>query len=317
MTPVSAKPSPQDAPLAAPTDHRDRSNPRQTPPASGSISIDVEDWYHILDSPAAPPLEQWGGLPSRIDANLNRLLELLDRHSVKATLFWLGWLAERNPALVRRSAAAGHEIACHGFGHVLAYQAGRRAFAEDARRGKAVLEEITGQSVTGFRAAGFSTTDDTPWTFAQIKAAGYVYDSSVFPASRGHGGMASAEVRPHVVHTPAGDLLELPQSVVTILNRRVSFFGGGYLRLAPRPLIRWGIDRLRRAGQPLIVYVHPREIDPSHPRLPLSALRRFKCYVNLASTMPKLQWLLANYRFVTLRELAEQFWPADARRTAA
>jgi polysaccharide deacetylase family protein (PEP-CTERM system associated) len=298
-------------------DHHHRSSPGDARLASGSISIDVEDWYHILDSPAAPPLAQWHCLPSRIEANLNRLLELLDRHSVKATLFWLGWLAERNPALVRRSAAAGHEIACHGFGHVLAYRVGRRAFAEDARRGKAVLEEITGQSVAGFRAAGFSTTDDTPWTFAQIRAAGYVYDSSVFPARRGHGGMAGAGVRPYVVHTEAGDLLELPQSVVTILNRRVSLFGGGYLRLAPLPLIRWGIDRLRRAGQPLIVYVHPREIDPHHPRLPLGPLRRFKSYVNLASTMPKLDWLLANYRFVTLRDLAEQSWPGDAREAAA
>jgi polysaccharide deacetylase family protein (PEP-CTERM system associated) len=292
-------------------------SPRDARLASGSISIDVEDWYHILDSPAAPPLAQWGCLPSRIDANLNRLLDLLDRHSVKATLFWLGWLAEKNPALLRRSAAAGHEIACHGFGHVLAYQVGRRAFAEDARRGKAVLEEITGRSVAGFRAAGFSTTNDTPWTFAEIKKAGYVYDSSVFPAHRAHGGMAGSEVRPHVVHTAAGDLLELPQSVVTLLGRRVSLFGGGYLRLAPRPLIRWGIDRLQRAGQPLIVYVHPREIDPGHPRLPLSPLRRFKSYVNLASTMPKLQWLLASYRFVSLRDLAEQFRPAGTRRTAA
>ena len=226
-------------------------------------------------------------------------------------------MAKKNPALVRRSAAAGHEIACHGYGHVPAYQVGRRIFAEDARRGKAVLEEITGQSVTGFRAAGFSATEDTRWTFAEIKAAGYVYDSSVFPAHHAHGGMAASEVRPYVVPTAAGDLFELPQSVVTILGRRVSLFGGGYLRLAPRPLIHWGIGRLQRAGRPLIVYVHPREIDPDHPRLPLSSLHRFKSYVNLASTMPKLEWLLSNYRFVRMRDLAEQFWPADVRRAAA
>ena len=267
------------------------------------LSIDVEDWFHILDSHAVPGIEQWDTLESHIEQNTDKLLAVLDNFSVRATFFWLGWAAKRHKGLVRKCCDAGHEIASHGYEHVLAYKVGRMAFVKDIIKAKNLLEDITGQAVFGFRAAGFSTKDNTQWTFEEIKAAGYTYDSSVFPASRGHGGMVQSQLAPYLIKTNAGDLIEFPQSMIEIFGKRMSFFGGGYLRIAPKPLIKWGIKKLYESGRPLIVYIHPREIDPEHPRLPLNPVRRFKCYVNLKSTLPKLEWLCARYKFVPMYEL--------------
>jgi polysaccharide deacetylase family protein (PEP-CTERM system associated) len=266
------------------------------------LTIDVEEWFHLLDDPAVPAFSDWAGLESRLPRNMERILALLDEHKVKATMFWLGWAAERHPDIVRRCADAGHEIASHGYRHILAYEAGRENFREDIRHGKKVLEDITGKEVFGFRAAGFGTTSDTPWLFDEIRAAGFVYDSSVFPAKRGHGGISDFKLEPHLIDTAHGKLIEIPQSVVEVFGKRVSFFGGGYLRIAPVFLIRWGIGKLQAANLPLVVYVHPREVDPEHPRLPLKLYRRFKSYVNLKSTIPKLHWLCENYKFQLMKD---------------
>jgi len=275
--------------------------------AAGCISIDVEDWFHILDSPAVPPMDAWASMESRLQRNVERLLTLLAETDTRATFFWLGWAAERHAELVRRCQAAGHEIASHGYGHVLAYEVGSDAFRQDVHRAKALLEDVTGQQVRGFRAAGFGIRDREAWAFDVIREAGHDYDSSIFPGPRGHGGMASARLGLHVIETASGPLVECPMSAVEVLGRRLSLFGGGYLRLAPRRLIRWGIKRLHASGHPLIIYAHPRETDPDHPRLPLSLKRRFKSYVNLKSTMPKLDWLCRRYAFCTMSELVDAF----------
>lgn len=270
------------------------------------LTVDVEDWFHILDSPAVPAVEQWAGPESRVVGNVNRLLELFAEHSVRATFCWLGWLAERNPEVVAQCQSAGHEVASHGYAHVLPYQVGQAAFREDIRKGKDILEAIIGEPVKGLRVAGFGIRDDIRWVFDEIRAAGYIYDASVFPAARAHGGIKDSPLEPHTLQTTSGLLGELPASMVDILGRKVCMFGGGYLRLFPIAAIRWGIERVHSGGRPLIVYVHPREIDPDHPRLPLSPVRRFKCYVNLKSTMPKMHWLCKTYRFQPMIELAEQ-----------
>ena len=275
--------------------------------AIGSLTFDVEEWFHILDDSAVPDFIDWSHLESRLPKNMELILSILAEHKTKATMFWLGWAAEKYPALVRQCAKEGHEIASHGYRHVLAYQVGRQTFKEDIVRGKRLLEDITGMSVTGFRAAGFGTTADTPWIFEEIRDAGYLYDSSVFPAMRGHGGIADFNIEPHAIETSEGKLIEFPQSVVEVFGRRISFFGGGYLRLSPRFLIKWGISRLHKNGRPLIIYVHPREVDPDHPRLPLKLSRRFKSYVNLRSIIPKLYWLCSNYRFALMRDVAASY----------
>lgn len=271
------------------------------------LTIDVEDWFHILDSSAVPDIEHWASLESRIEKNLDSLLNFLDSLSVRVTLFWLGWLAERHKGLVRKCQNAGHEIASHGYAHVLAYQVGMKAFRRDILDAKYILEDITGEQIRGFRAAGFGITEKAGWAFDVIKEAGYEYDSSVFPASRGHGGIPDSPLGPYFIETQCGHLLEIPMSVIKVLGFRTSFFGGGYLRLANIRTIKWGIDRLLAAKQPLIIYVHPRELDPDHPRLPLSLLRKFKSYVNLNSTLPKLKWLCQRYPFYTMLQMVENY----------
>lgn len=275
------------------------------PAAHGAMTVDVEDWFHILDSPATPPIGQWDSLPRRLDIGMRRLLDVFDRHHVKATMFWLGWAAERNKSLVRQCAAQGHEIASHGYAHLLPYQAGIEKYKDDVARSKAIIEDITGQRVLGFRAAGFGVTQSVHWVFDVLRQAGYEYDASVFPAGHGHGGNAKSLLRPYVIQTDSGDLLEMPMSVMALPGRRVPLFGGGYLRLAPKWLVRTGIDGLQKQDRPLLVYVHPREVDPDHPRLPLGLFRNFKCYVNLSGMMDKIEWLCRDYRWATMAQLAK------------
>ncbi len=274
------------------------------PPSVNAFSCELEDWFHILDSNRVPRIGDWPRLPLRAEESIDRLLDLLQVNGAKATFFCLGWMAERMPQVIRRCWQAGHEIASHGYAHVLAYQVGRRAFYHDIVRAKLLLEDLIGEEVIGFRSPGFCVKDDNRWVFDVVVKAGYRYDASVFPGHHGHGGLLETEPRPHIVRTQYGPLVEIPASTVPLLGRRICLFGGGYLRLAPLPLIRWGVRCLHRAGSPLIVYVHPREIDPDHPRLPLRVRRRFKCYVNLKSTMPKLQWLCRCCSFTTMRALA-------------
>jgi polysaccharide deacetylase family protein (PEP-CTERM system associated) len=269
-----------------------------------ALSCELEDWFHILDSDRVPLLDKWDSLPLRVERNTERLLDLFAETGVCATFFCLGWIAERVPQLVRRCRGAGHEIGSHGYGHVLAYQVGREGFRQDIERSKRILEDITGEEVIGFRSPGFSVRKDNRWVFDMVAEAGFRYDASVFPAPHGHGGLLNSPPGPHVIQTTGGPLVEIPTSTVRVTGRRICLFGGGYLRISPLPLIRWGIRRLHEQDQPLIVYVHPREIDPEHPRLPLEPRRRFKCYANLHTTMPKLQWLCRNYRFTTMGAVA-------------
>jgi len=274
---------------------------------ANALTIDVEDWFHILDSSLVPDMAQWSHLPSRVEGNLERILLLLADTRAVGTFFWLGWMAKRHSHLVRRCWDAGHEIASHGYGHLLAYKVGPTEFRQDITHAKSVLEDIIGAPVKGFRAPGFGIKKNNGWAFDIIKESGYVYDSSVFPASRGHGGIAESPLGIHFVKTQSGLLPEIPVSVVKILGRRTSLFGGGYLRLACMSLIRWGIKKVHSQNRPLVVYVHPRDIDLHQPRLALSLRRRFKCYVNLRGTLAKLTWLCRHYSFRTMADVLEEF----------
>jgi len=271
------------------------------------ITLDVEDWYHILDSPAVPTIDQWDRLEPRVERNVNKLLELFNEYGVKATFFWLGWVAERNKKLVQLCQREGHEIASHGYAHLLIEEAGKKNFKQDILHSKSLLEDIAGVTVHGFRASGFSITESTKWAFDIIKEAGFGYDSSIFPVDHGHGGIPGSGLVPFTIQTQNGPLIEFPMSVVEIAGKRFSVFGGGYLRLAPLWLIKCGTQHLRNNNRPLIIYIHPREIDPAHPRLPLSPIRRFKCYVNLSTTMPKIEWLCRNLKFTRMCDYVDMF----------
>lgn len=275
----------------------------ETPSTIPSIlSVDVEDWFHILDIASAPPIEAWPQLPSRVEPNFRRLLDLFDAHGAHVTCFFLGWAGERFPHLVRDAANRGHEIASHGYAHELVYKMTRSEFRADAERARKILEDASGTPVAGYRSAGFSVTEKTMWFFEALLEAGYQYDSSVFPAERGHGGMAGARRDPYRIDIGGAHLMEFPITVADLFGKPMCFFGGGYLRLFPYALVRRMARQVLSEGRPVVYYVHPREIDPEHPRLPMSAVRRFKSYVNLRSTEPKLRRILEEFPVTTFRE---------------
>lgn len=267
------------------------------------FSVDVEDWFHILDIPFAPSLTEWDKLPSRVEANFNRLLDIFSRKSVRVTCFFLGWIAQRYPHLVKEAVSRGHEIASHGYAHRLAYEMTPREFREDALHSRLLLEDISGSPVRGYRSAGFSTNERTPWFFEQLAGAGYSYDSSVFPVRRGHGGMSGASRAPHLETQAESSIVEFPITVANFVGTSMCFFGGGYLRLFPYWLIRRMAQQVLEAGRPVVFYIHPREIDPWHPRLPMSRLRRFKSYINLHQTEEKILRILDEFPVTTFREL--------------
>jgi polysaccharide deacetylase family protein (PEP-CTERM system associated) len=277
----------------------------ESPPSV--FSIDVEDWFHIMDLPDGPRISDWGALPERVEQNFNVLLNVLHEHDVKATFFFLGWVAERHPHLVRAAVAAGHEVASHGYAHDIVYDITPSAFLEDVTRAKHLLESITGKAVSGYRAPGFSATAATPWFFECLVEAGYRYDSSVFPARRQHGGLLGFARAPAPVSTPAGSIYEFPVSVSDVLGQPVCFFGGGYLRLFPYALIRLMARRVLSSGLPVVYYFHPREIDPDHPRLPMSLSRRFKTYVGLRTAKRKVERILSDFSFSTFEQLLNNY----------
>ncbi len=269
------------------------------------FSVDVEDWFHILDVPSAPALAEWSRLPSHVERNFLRLLDIFSEHNAQVTCFFLGWVGERFPHLVQEAVARGHEIASHGYAHRLVFQQSQNEFYNDVRKARLLLEDASGTPVIGYRAPGFSTTSDTPWFFEALSEAGYVYDSSVFPAHRGHGGIPQARRDPYRVENSG--ILELPITVADFMGRGMCFFGGGYLRFFPYWLISKKVGEVVANGRPVVFYIHPREIDPAHPRLPMKAGRAFKSYVNLDTTEPKLRRILRDFPVSTFQQVISNY----------
>ena len=284
----------------------------QTGRAACIFSVDVEDWFHILDVPSSPAIDKWASLPSHVEKDFRHLLDMFDRcegvgnGGVKVTCFFLAWVAERFPHLVKEAAARGHEIASHGYAHRLVYQCTADEFHDDVTKARDILQNITGKPVLGYRSPGFSCTADVPWFFDKLVEAGYRYDSSVFPAARGHGGMADAQLAPHVISAKSGRLAEFPITVTDMFGKRLCLFGGGYLRLFPSWMIHRGTRQVLREDRPVVFYIHPREINPTHPRLPMSFKRRFKTYINLKTTEPKIRKIFSEFQTTTFEQYLEQ-----------
>lgn len=265
------------------------------------FSVDVEDWFHILDLESAPAIREWAALPSRVEQNFMKLLDLFSEAECTVTCFFLGWVAERFPRLVQEAHHRGHEIASHGYAHRLVFELTGEEFLQDAVASRKILEDLTGEPVVGYRAAGFSITEDTRWFVDKLIEAGYLYDSSVFPAARQHGGLRDGRDTPYFIGGQSKGLLEFPMTVSSLLGLRFCFSGGGYLRLFPLPFVRRMAKRVLADGRPVIFYIHPREVDPSHPRLPMPLLRRFKSYVNLGTTETKVRKLLDEFEVTSFR----------------
>lgn len=269
------------------------------------FSVDVEDWFHILDVPSTPKISRWDSLPSRVEKNFLKLLDIFDEFSVSVTCFFLGWVGAKFPGLVKEANKRGHEIASHGFSHELTYRMSATAFMDDADKAKKLLEDISGETVIGYRASGFSYTKDSPWFFDRLIETGHKYDSSVFPAWHGHGGIEVSNYSPHLIQRNGGTIIEFPISISKVFGLPVCFFGGGYLRFFPFQIIKKMAKNVQKKKRPVIFYLHPRDIDPLQPRMQMNAIRKFKSYCNLSTTENKVKLILASFEFETMKKFIE------------
>ena len=263
---------------------------------TNALTVDVEDYFQV--SAFAPYIARadWDRRECRVERNVDRILALLDEHETEATFFTLGWIAERYPQLVRRIAEQGHEIASHGYGHERASDLSRQAFRADIERAKAVLEDLSGHEVAGYRAPSFSIGKGNLWALDVLAATGHRYSSSIYPIAHDHYGMPDA---PRFAYVTEPGLLEVPVTTLRLGGRNVPSSGGGYFRLLPYGVSRWMLQRLNRLErESAIFYFHPWEIDPGQPRIAgIDARTRFRHYVNIERNEGKLARLLRDFRW--------------------
>lgn len=272
---------------------------------SNAFTIDVEDYYHVSALASAIPRDQWSQRESRVAASTDRLLAMLDAKRIKGTFFVLGWVADKVPELVKRIASQGHEVACHGYSHELIYRQTPGVFAEETRRSKTLLEDLTGLPVIGYRAASFSITPRSRWALDTLIEQGFLYDSSIFPVRHDRYGMPGADRAPGYVHAPSGGrIAEFPMSTAAFGPVRVPVSGGGYFRLLPYWFTRNGLRSINeRDGMPFTFYLHPWEIDVDQPKVEVGFVSRFRHYTNLSKCEARLQRLLADFSFTTMRNV--------------
>ncbi len=268
------------------------------------LTIDVEDWFHILELPSEIPVKDWIKLENRVLKNTLSLLNLLRSYNAKATFFILGWVAQYYPDLIREIEKQGHEIATHGYSHRLIHSLTPEEFAQDISLSLEHLSRVTSKPIRGYRAPGFSLTEDCLWALDILLELGLSYDASVFPLKRNHGGYENFVEEGGFITTPKGkQILEVPVTCNNVLGKKVYLLGGGYFRISPYWMIASGIEQLNQQGKPAMIYLHPREFDPSQPRLEMSKVRSFMSYVNLHQTENKLERILSNFQFNSIENI--------------
>src|SRR6266516_4069112 len=268
--------------------------------ATHFFTVDVEEYFQVkaLESVVSP--DQWLSRPTRVARSIDALIGILDKHRVKGTFFVLGWLATHRPEVVRAIVEAGHEIASHGFRHQRVSSLDAEAFREDLRSSKHALEDLTGSVVLGYRAPSFSIIPGCEWAFDVLIEEDYRYDSSIFPIRRRGYGYPSAPSRPHMIERSGGRLAEFPLATTKLFNYPIPAAGGGYLRQFPISVIRRAFREASERGESTTFYIHPWEIDPEQPRLPVSVLNRVRHYRGLADTVTRIEILLREFRFGTI-----------------
>ena len=273
-----------------------------------ALTIDVEDYFQVSAFEHLIDRRDWPGYANRVGDSTRCLLDLLDNHSVKATFFVLGWVAERDPDLVRQIHARGHEVGSHGYWHRLIYEQSPDEFRSDLRRSQKVLSDILGEPVLLYRAPSFSITRNSQWALEILAEEGFLIDSSIFPVIHDRYGMPGSERYLHQIPTPSGTLWEFPPATVALPKWSLPVGGGGYFRLFPFPLISTCLRWVNRTvGQPFVFYIHPWEIDPGQPRLPgVSSLTWLRHSVNINRTEAKLDRLLSSFRFAPLSTVIRQ-----------
>ena len=262
---------------------------------ANAMSVDVEDYFQVSAFENIVDKRDWDDIPCRVEANIERTLQLFASKDIKATFFMLGWVAERYPGIVKKIVDSGHELASHGWEHIRVTQQDRKEFKQDAIRTRHFLEDLSGQQVKGYRAASYSICADNLWAFDVLADAGYEYSSSIVPIKHDLYGIPEA---PRFAFRAAQNrLLEIPITTITIAGRNINCGGGGWFRLFPYSFSRWAIKKVNHDDrQPGIFYFHPWEIDPDQPRLEQASRRsKFRHYLNLKEMQPRLSRLLNDF----------------------
>lgn len=273
-----------------------------SPGAPHLFSVDVEDYFQVVAFEGVVERGRWGSYPSRVEANTDRLLDLLAQRGVRGTFFTLGWVAEHHPGIVRRIAAAGHEVASHGQWHRRVSTLSPAEFRQELRESKARLEAVSGQPCLGFRAPSFSIVPGLEWAFDVLLEEGYRYDSSLFPIHRPDYGYPGVPDGPFLLSRPSGTLLELPLATLRWAGLTLPAAGGGYLRQFPLGLLQRAFRQQSARGLSAMFYVHPWEYDVEQPRLPCGRLTALRHYRNLDRTWPRMDALLGEFRFTSVAE---------------
>lgn len=281
------------------------------------LSVDVEEWFQVENLKEAVARASWPERESRVEATTDWLLATLAETGTKATFFVLGWVAERSPELVRRIYAEGHEVASHGYGHDLVYTLSPRTFREDLVRSKSILEELTGEPVLGYRAPSFSITD---WAIDVLGDLDFKYDSSLFLAAAHdrYGRLDTLAVQDAPCFRLRNGLYQVPLSYLPVMGKKVPWAGGGYFRIFPYPVFKWGVKRIVQTQGAYTFYIHPWEFDPDQPRIrDVRWSYRFRHYQNLASTKARFRDMVNTFRFEPIRNLVSDcaLQPLQAART--
>jgi polysaccharide deacetylase family protein (PEP-CTERM system associated) len=270
-----------------------------------ALSVDVEDWFQVGAFETVISRDSWDARECRVEANTDALLKMFGDAGIKGTFFTLGWVAERYPALMRRIADAGHEVANHGSNHDRVYSFTPAQFSADLDRSRKTIEDASGAKVTGYRAPSFSFTKETPWAHQILAEQGYVYSSSINPIAHDHYGWADA---PRFAFKPLkdSDLIEIPVTTAMIGQKRIGAGGGGFFRLLPYIYSRWAVRQVNAEERPGIIYFHPWEIDIDQPRVENAPLKsKFRHYTKLSSMAPKLKRLIGDFKWDRLDVIVE------------
>ncbi len=262
--------------------------------AINPLSVDVEDWFQVGAFETVIDRSGWDGCAPRVDRNMHRILDLFAQAGVKATFFTLGWVAERHPDVIRRLVGEGHELASHGYDHARVFTLDEPRFAADLKKSRAILEDVGGVAITGYRAPSFSIDRRTPWAHHVLAEQGYAYSSSVAPIRHDHYGWPDAP-RSGWHPVTGASLIELPVTVASLFGKQI-LMGGGFFRLLPYAATRRMLARTNEAGQPAILYFHPWEIDPGQPYVAHAPLRsRLRHYARLSAMEAKLERLIRDF----------------------
>jgi len=266
---------------------------------TNALTVDFEDWYQGIEIPHT----EWEGYEERIRESGRRLLGIFAEAGARGTFFVLGAIAERYPELVREIAAAGHEVATHGWSHTLVYQLTPQTFRDELERSIEILQRLTGQTIVGHRAPFFSITRQSLWAFDILGECGITYDSSVFPVMNYRYGIEDAPRWPYSIHSGSTRLTEFPITTVRLLGKNIPIAGGAYFRIYPYALTKAALRSVNRSGHAATFYIHPWEVDPEHPRIPLPRRIALTHYFNLAATERRLKRLLRDFAFAPMGEV--------------